>query len=328
MTRRKGFTLVELLVVIAIIGILVALLLPAVQAAREAARRTQCKNNVKQIALAFHNHHDIYKNFPGGGWWWGAWTYRNGAPTTGKDQYGGWIISLLPFVEQNNLWEGSGARDESGDGVIQDWEKFVHMRGSPLGFLYCPTRREPVPKTGDEWGFYGYPDSTVQIPGGRRAYAQTDYAGNSADRGDNWLGGEGAPWHSEGDGLIFYISGDDPAFRRNGSFSDAKDGTSNVLLFAEKALDSANCNLNMCGDDNEGWVAGWDYDTMRHTGFRPLADAEIKGWWHGDGRFGSAHPGGLNIAMADGSCQFVTFNINEVIWRRMGHRDDGKLIEY
>jgi prepilin-type processing-associated H-X9-DG protein len=100
-----------------------------------------------------------------------------------------------------------------------------------------------------------------------------------------------------------------------------------VILVGEKALDSANCVQNFCGDDNEGVTAGWDHDTMRHTGFVPLSDGQIKGWWTGDGRFGAAHPGGLNILLTDGSVRTVTFSVNELLWRHMGHRDDGKPIE-
>ena len=98
MRRRNGFTLVELLVVIAIIGVLVALLLPAIQAAREAARRTQCINNLKQLALGCQNHHDTHGHFPTGGWGW----YWVGDPDRGfgKEQPGGWAYNLLPFFEQ------------------------------------------------------------------------------------------------------------------------------------------------------------------------------------------------------------------------------------
>ena len=109
--RRRGFTLVELLVVIAIIGILVALLLPAVQAAREAGRLTQCKNNLKQVGLAVQNHMNLYKYFPTGGWGWN-WT---GDPErgVGKTQPGGWAYNILPFIDEiplHDMGKGSGVK--------------------------------------------------------------------------------------------------------------------------------------------------------------------------------------------------------------------------
>ena len=104
--RATAFTLVELLVVIAIIGILIALLLPAIQAAREAARGTQCRSQIRQIALACLNHHDVHKFFPSGGWGW----YWAGDPDRGygKDQPGGWLYNALPYFENNSLHDLGG----------------------------------------------------------------------------------------------------------------------------------------------------------------------------------------------------------------------------
>jgi prepilin-type N-terminal cleavage/methylation domain-containing protein len=112
---RRGFTLVELLVVIAIIGILVALLLPAVQAAREAARRTACKNHVRQLALASLVHEDAVGIFPSGGWGWN-WVGDNDRGT-GADQPGGWVFSLLPFIEETSGYDlaGDGSPDQITD---------------------------------------------------------------------------------------------------------------------------------------------------------------------------------------------------------------------
>src|SRR5580658_2589590 len=103
--RRRGFTLIELLVVIAIIAVLIALLVPAVQKVREAANRAQCLNNLKQMGVAFHNHHDVFKYFPSGGMGPGAArTMINNAPAGYKSQAGGWCYQILPFVEQDNLY--------------------------------------------------------------------------------------------------------------------------------------------------------------------------------------------------------------------------------
>jgi len=123
MQQRRGFTLVELLVVIAIIGILVALLLPAVQSAREAARRMQCSNNVKQIGLAFQLYHDTFRQFP-----WAGRNFGNCCTSTIRD-YWTWAYYILPYMEQQNLV------DQTSKAVVY---------ATPVSTLYCPTRRSPT----------------------------------------------------------------------------------------------------------------------------------------------------------------------------------------
>jgi prepilin-type N-terminal cleavage/methylation domain-containing protein len=136
--RRSGFTLVELLVVCAVIGILLGMMLPAVQAAREAARRTQCINHLKQQGLACHNLHDAHKHLPHGGWGW-AWV-GDADRGYGLKQPGGQFYQILPYMEQQALYQ-------IGAGETQSQKRRTHAvrAGIPLATYYCPTRRATLP---------------------------------------------------------------------------------------------------------------------------------------------------------------------------------------
>lgn len=289
-TRRNGFTLVELLVVIAIIGVLVALLLPAVQAAREAARRTQCVNHLKQMGLAFHNHHDTYGFLPHGGRGWpDAPTYVSlGVPAVGAQQLAGWGFQVLPFMEQNNLWEGSGKT------TIADQQ--IQVISTPVKGFFCPSRRAPSahPPTG---AWYG--------PGGTYSHAQTDYAGSN----------------STGTGMVVQQGTQGSPL----TFASCTDGTSNVIVVGEKRMDTRNLG-NYQGDDNEGYTSGWDHDVMRRTDYAPLKDTRTAGW--GEERFGASHPGGFNVVLLDGSVRFISYTINLTTFNNLGVRNDGNPVNF
>ena len=330
---QRGFTLVELLVVIAIIGILVGLLLPAVQAARESARRTSCNNNLKELGTACHNHISANKMFPTAGKTWQVLTYAsNGRPEIAPRQQGGWGFQLMPFLDAEAEWTGANATDVDGDGSISDIERSIAVRGTVIKVFSCPTRRSKPQKSLSEW-YPGY-------PAGTRKYAQTDYAGNCMDAGTNWL--TGVPWQSEGNGPLFlyWMRYQDPstgAWTYNDSragpvgygctIAKIPDGLSKTVLFGEKTLDP-NCTApgTGCTDDNEGFTAGWDHDTMRHMNSVPIPDLERLGLGSGNTAFGSSHTGSFGLVLCDGSVRAVTYDIDLTLWRRMGHRGDGASI--
>jgi prepilin-type N-terminal cleavage/methylation domain-containing protein/prepilin-type processing-associated H-X9-DG protein len=335
-----GFTLVELLVVITIIAILIALLLPAVQMAREAARRMQCSNNLKQLALAMHSFHQAQGALPSGGWGY-QWAPH---PDRGVDveQPGGWMYSLLPYYEQPALFElGAGVGRDTNNAALQAANKT--RLETPLSVMYCPTRRAPLATTpGPGW---------IQAPnlcGTLQVLGKTDFAVN---------GGENFVWFGTtstsdlvGASAYFSLStatGRDVAARIKShtgivmihnrfKFADITDGLAYTFMIGEKFIDADNYEDGTdLGDDQGPFVAderdsyraaAWDVIPPNTTGsvMRPMQDTP--GFDNTFG-FGSAHSEGLNFALCDGSVRFINYTISEMTYRHLANRKDNISID-
>jgi prepilin-type N-terminal cleavage/methylation domain-containing protein len=282
--RRDGFTLIELLVVIAIIGILLGLLLPAVQKVRESASRAQCANNLKQIGLAFHLHHDARRYFPTGGWdWYWPPTYINGQPAIGAEQKAGWGFQILPYLEAQNTWKGGGA--------TSDLDRQLLAVGTTNPNFFCPTRRSPQVVTFNDAAYFG----GIQV-----TTALCDYAASNSD----------------GTGVVRRYTPN--------RIASITDGTSNTLMVAEKRL-----NLAWLGqpqvDDDIGYTSGWDNNMMRSTRRRPRPD-HINPENNSTQRFGSSHPDRFNAVLADGAVRPVSYSISRTVFRNLGNKSDGNVI--
>jgi prepilin-type N-terminal cleavage/methylation domain-containing protein len=363
--NRRGFTLVELLVVIAIIGILVALLLPAIQAAREAARRTQCMNQVKQMILAMHNHVDSHKVFPSGGIypWPDIRDYitPGGAPYGPEDQGLSWAFQILPFLEEGAV---HGLR------TTQDIE-----RTSVPGY-FCPTRRGPTRHILSAAYLMDYAAAVPsrsrgqlkrQVPSANYdttylAKVGVDTAGCHREEFWGWRGGPIHPtdpltpapstnpppsgysgflgvivrsnrWADKRDNTI-KVTG----FYTPITFAKITDGSSSTFVVGEKRLEPIDELVGsdarggyLTGDwhDDRGWSDGWDPDTLRCTICEigpdrlidPATETRVAGY-----RFGSAHSSGMNAGFADASVQFLSYDIDQETFNRMGNRMDDELI--
>lgn len=313
-SRTIGFTLVELLVVIAIIGILIALLLPAVQAAREAARRMQCSNHLHQIGVAFLNHHNSQNHLPTGGWGW-RWI---GDPDRGYDraQPGGWGYNILEYLELDNLRD-MGA----GDASIPKRMALGTLAAIPIETFNCPTRRaaKVYPYV------HGSPFRNCNYPKGA---GRTDYAANFGNlaplnqdgpehlqAGDIW---SDAMWEATGNNGICYQ-------RSEVTLGAISDGTSQTYMVGERYLNPDNYETGVASADDQNLYMGHDWDIIRsgYLSYRPAQDRSgfDYGW-----AFGSAHASGFNMAMCDGSVHFISYDIHSRVHSRFSGRNDGEVV--
>ena len=356
--RRSGFTLVELLVVIAIIGILVALLLPAIQAARESARRSQCVNQLKQMALGALNLEGTYGYMPTGG---DAIfplieNYLTGNKPNAPIRQGlSWAFQILPYLEE---------------GAVYGLTTTEQIQQTVIPLYNCPSRRSatlgrsgdtgqtviltdyatPTPCTCTDVtcaSMYDPEDSEVLRSGGARTNRQSFFGTPFPDSALN------APDDMRWDGVFVRTPW---RWRRNDvpqsvappvRIAQITDGTSKTFMIGEKFV-RADLYDGFAPDggtndaDDKGWSDGWDYDTVRSTCFRPYPDSNPEAfgamaWYFGEIAtgggvdagvyyFGSAHPAGFNAAFADGSVSAISFDVDILLFNALGTRNGGELV--
>jgi prepilin-type N-terminal cleavage/methylation domain-containing protein len=350
--RSSGFTLVELLVVIAIIGILVALLLPAIQAAREAARRSQCKNNLKQIALGCLNHHDVNKFFPTGGW--GYFWVGDPDRGYGKEQPGGWAYNLLTYIEERSLHDSGSDGIPGGPPSRAQREAASIVVQSPISIINCPSRRanRTYPMSTNAAG-NGLRDSLTPNETGRSDYAanaghgglvEWPAAGGAGpadyDQAAAWSSGpDSAGWRIVTNGRIGGVATGENRLtgisfiRSEVGLRRITDGTSKTYLIGERYIPVPRYEDGTWIADNETWCTGFNNDNYRSTGRLdgaaiveavPIPDSTAENAVPAsDLRFGSAHSGVWNVAMCDGSVQSLSFDIDWQVHRDLGNREDG-----
>jgi prepilin-type N-terminal cleavage/methylation domain-containing protein len=295
----QGFTLVELLVVIAIIGILIALLLPAVQAAREAARRMQCSNHLKQLALALHDYHDSHKVLPPGA------MVSNGLS---------WNVLILPYIEQSPLYAkfSFSLGDFNGGSNREGPNKNIHALNRIDTFM-CPSAKQELATHGSS-----------TLVDGRQTYT-SHYYGVAGPKGTD-PSGKTYAFDNIGANGGFATSG---VLGKNSKvrFADITDGTSNTLALGEIALPSTGYGPPG-GGDGASWVRGIGFGTTNPDGMSSAKNISLginlPSPSFNDDSFSSFHPGGAVFAKCDGSVGFVSENVDIALYKSTASRDVGE----
>ncbi len=312
--RGAGFTLIELLVVLAVIALLIGLLLPAVQQAREAARRTTCSNNLKQIALANVGFETTHGHLPSGGWGY-LWV---GDPDRGqgRDQPGGWIYQLLPFVDQANL-HALGTDGRPDEHTPEQLAGAAQVVKTPLPIFNCPSRRSAQV-------FAAFDDQTSP---GRQCHnadrvdvmARSDYAASAGSQYSNW--GEGPETLADGiaNSTTQLTLADGVSYRRSEiRFALIPDGLTNTYLVGEKYLDPAHYQSGRSMRDDQSMYCGDAWDVHATTENPPLHD---RLGTDDMGRFGSAHVSGWLVAFCDGRVRQMSYSIDTELHRALSTRN-------
>ena len=345
--RTQGFTLVELLVVIAIIGILVALLLPAVQAAREAARRMSCSNNLKQIGLALHNYHDTYKIFPYGE---GA---EPSAGTRAANSLGGrwngpnWRVHILPFIEQAPIYDQLSF-SHTFDACRPGFNNAT--AGGPNGVL--SGYRVPV---------YRCPSSSLPVDGRNVSPSPTNNNAHNAQLID-YVGIQGAaPIGNRNSGVFRTFdqcsaqTGYGGIYCQNGilvpnkpyKMADVTDGTSSTLIVSEQSGPIVDQNGRRRRDIRSNYYGGWSGHTrgdvprwgwggspwgsgttaVRYRINLNSAPVGANSTWDANTILTSDHPGGIQATRADGSTDFIAETVDQIMLHRLASKQDGQNVD-
>ncbi len=299
-SRRNAFTLVELLVVIAIIGILIAMLLPAVQAAREAARRMSCTNNLKQIGLALHNYHDTHRTLPTG---WIGFNASGAADFVGEPGWA-WSTRILPFLEQQPLYETIDTNTWVADPVND------RARVSTVPTFICPS---DVGK--DVFTLMEAIDEEHESTTPVTTLAKSNYPGVFGTLDMHAVCEQGEPGYNgcQGNGM-FYLN-------RNVAFRDITDGLSNTFMVGERW--SKWIQSTWTGVVHGGWHAPARVVAVASDGFPPNSEANVEQQTH---NFSSFHPAGTNFLLCDGHVKMISETIDVETYGALCTRSAGDLV--